>query len=106
MVNCTVFSILYFSLKPQLKNEVLATISDKNSPSPPIQFCKPITLLDASFAHCSSTLLRETRGKKHKIVQIAGFPIIFVTECTYLVFFQTDSLDLISRFCGILWKPF
>ena len=29
MVNCTVFSILYFSLKPQLKNEVLATISDK-----------------------------------------------------------------------------
>ena len=52
----------------------------ENSPSPPIQCCEPITLLDASFAHCSSTLLREGRGEKNKIVQIAVFPIIFVTD--------------------------
>ena len=49
--------------------------------SPPIKCCKLITLLDASFAHCSSTLLRGGRGEKHKIVQIAVFPIIFVTDC-------------------------
>ena len=52
-----------------------------NSPSLPIQCCEPITWLDASFAHCSSTLLRGGRGEKHKIVQIAVFPIIFVTDC-------------------------
>ena len=38
-------------------------------------------MLDASFAHCSSTLLRGGRGEKHKIVQITVFPIIFVTDC-------------------------
>ena len=40
-----------------------------------------ITLLDASFTHCSPTLLRGGRGEKHKTVQIAVFPIIFVTNC-------------------------
>ena len=50
-------------------------------PLSPIQCWEPITLLDASFAHCSSTLLRGGRGEKHKIVQIAVFPIIFVTDC-------------------------
>ena len=55
----------------------------KSPPSPPIQCCKPTTLLDASFAHCSSTLLRVGRGDKHKIVQIAVFPIIFVTDCGF-----------------------
>ena len=53
------------------------------SPSPPLPFssiqcCDPITLLDASFDYCNSTLFRRGRGKKHKIVQIAVFPIIFV----------------------------
>ena len=38
-------------------------------------------MLDASFTHCSSTLLRGRRGEKHKIVQIEVFPIIFVTDC-------------------------
>ena len=38
-------------------------------------------MLDASFAHCSSALLRGGRGEKHKIVQITVFPIIFVTDC-------------------------
>ena len=42
---------------------------------------EPITLLDASFAHCYSTLLRGGRGEKHKIAHIAVFPIIFVTDC-------------------------
>ena len=37
-------------------------------------------MLDASFAHCSSTLLRGEKGEKHKIVQIAVFLIIFVTD--------------------------
>ena len=46
----------------------------------PIQCCEPITLLDASFTHCFSTLLRGGRGEKHKIVQITVFPIIFVTD--------------------------
>ena len=51
------------------------------SPLSPIQCCEPITSLDARFAHCSSTLLRGRRGEKHKTVQIAVFPIIFVTDC-------------------------
>ena len=46
-----------------------------------MQCCELITLLDESFAHCSSTLLRGGTGEKHKIVQIAVFPIIFVTDC-------------------------
>ena len=46
-----------------------------------MQCCEPITLLDASFTHCPSTLLKGARGEKHKIVQIAVFPIIFVTDC-------------------------
>ena len=46
--------------------------------SPPIQCCKPIILPDASFTHCFSTLFRRARGEKHKIDQIAVFPIIFV----------------------------
>ena len=53
----------------------------KNSPSPPTQCFKPITELDASFAHCFSTLLRGGRGEKHKIALVAVFPIIFVTDC-------------------------
>ena len=52
----------------------------KISPLPHIQCCKPITLLDLSFNLCSSTFLRGGRGKEHKIVQIAIFPIIFVTD--------------------------
>ena len=51
-------------------------------PPPPLQCCELVTLLDASFDHCSSTLLREGRGGKHKIVQISVFPIIFVTDCS------------------------
>ena len=38
-------------------------------------------MLDARFAHCSSTLLRRGRGEKDKVVQIAVFPIIFITDC-------------------------
>ena len=69
----------------------------ENFPSPPIQCCEPITLLDASFAHYSSTLSRGGRGEKHKIVQIAVFPIIFVTDC----------LKNLQNFkCGILLLPF
>ena len=33
------------------------------------------------FRHCSSKLLRGGRGEKNRIVQIAVFPIIFVTDC-------------------------
>ena len=33
-----------------------------NSRSPPIQCCEPITQIDASLAHCFSTLLREGTG--------------------------------------------
>ena len=53
----------------------------KIPPVLPIQCCEPITLLDASFAHCSSTLLRGGRGEKRKIVEIAVLPKIFVTDC-------------------------
>ena len=53
----------------------------KNLPSPPIQCCEPIRWLDARFAPCLSPLLRGSRGKTSEIVQIAVFPIIFVTDC-------------------------
>ena len=52
----------------------------KISPLPYIQCCKPITLFDPSFTLCSSTFLRGGRGEEHKIVRIAVFPIIFVTD--------------------------
>ena len=45
-------------------------------PLPLIQCCELITLLNASFAHCFSILLRERTGEKRQIVQIAVFPII------------------------------
>ena len=47
----------------------------------PYTILEPITLLEASFAHFSSTLLRGGRGEKHKIFQIAVFPISFPTDC-------------------------
>ena len=53
----------------------------ENSASPPIQCCEPMTQLDATFAHCYSTLLRLGRVWKHKIVQTAVMAIIFVTDC-------------------------
>ena len=53
----------------------------KNSPSPPIQCCEPIGLLDARFAHCCSTLVSRRRGEKNKVVQVAVFSITFVTDC-------------------------
>ena len=34
----------------------------------PIQGLEPITLLDVSFTYFSSTLLREGRGEKRKII--------------------------------------
>ena len=73
-----------------------------NFASPPIQCWEPIalldasfvhweptTLLDASFAHCSSTWLRRGRREKHKIVQIAVYPILFVTDCSLCSLFIT-----------------
>ena len=87
----------------------------KNPHSPPIQCCKPITLLDGSFGHCSSILLRGGWGEKHKIVQIAVFPIIFVTDflknlqdlkCSIseLLFFnQIERMHL--RIASLLYKP-
>ena len=60
---------------------------------------QPITLLDARFAHCSSTWLRRGRGEKHKIVQIAVYPIIFVTDCSLCSLFITSlhaGLQLIN----------
>ena len=53
----------------------------KNSPSPPIQCCEPIGLLDARFAHCCSTLVSRRRGEKNKVVQVAVFSITFFTDC-------------------------
>ena len=48
-----------------------------------------MTLLEAS----SKTLLKGRKGEKQKIVQIAAFPIIFVTDC----------LENLQNFkCGIL----
>ena len=41
-----------------------------------------MTLLAASFTHCSSTLQRGGMREKHKIVQIVVFPIIFDTDCS------------------------
>ena len=68
-----------------LSRNLVPTISDRillkfqKSLSPPKQCCEPITKLDARFAHCFSTLLRGGSGEKHEIIQIAVFPIIFVT---------------------------
>ena len=60
-------------------------------PSLPLkQCCEQIALLDASFAHFYSTLGRGGRGEKHKIVQVAVFPIIFVTDCSSIVL-DTDT---------------
>ena len=73
-----------------LVNNVFASVHYLQSVN---QFCEPITLLDASFAHCSSTLFRGGRGEKHKIVQTAVFPIIFVTDCLQ---------NLLNLKCGIL----
>ena len=53
----------------------------------------PLYNVDAGFAHCFSTLLEKGAGEKHQIVQIAVFPIIFVTD-----FLKT----LQHLLCGIL----
>ena len=37
--------------------------------------------LPLSFPHCFTMMLRGERGKKQKIVQIAVFPVFFVTDC-------------------------
>ena len=50
-----------------------------------MQCCEHITQLDANFARCFSTLLREGRGQKHEIAQIAVFPVIFVADCRSIV---------------------
>ena len=65
----------------------------KIPPPLPIQYCEPITLLDTSFAHYSSTLLIWGRGEKHKSIQIPVFPKIFVTDCL-------KSLQNVE--CGVL----
>ena len=65
----------------------------QNSPSPPIQYCKATTLLDASFAFCSSKLLRGGRGEKHKIVQTAFFRIFFVADCRLFNIFSVGNLQ-------------
>ena len=67
---------------------------------PPLPLCEQITLLDASFAHCSSTLLRGGRGGKHKIVQIAVFPIIFVTDCSLKDFGGANDLSLLASWAS------
>ena len=72
----------------------------KIPPSPPIQCCELIILLNASFVHCSSTFLRRGRGEKHKIVQIAVFPIIFVIDHkrkNYNTFFKEISENKILK---------
>ena len=48
-----------------------------------MQCCEPITLLEASFAHCYSTLLRVGRREKHKIVQVGIFLIILSLIVAY-----------------------
>ena len=82
---------------------------------PPLPLCKPITVLDASFTHCSSTLLRGEIGEKHKIGQIAVFPIIFVPDCLkilqnlkcsileWLVLSQIEGMHLPTT--SLLYKP-
>ena len=40
-----------------------------------------VTLIDASFVHCSSTLLRGGKGEKNKTVQTAVVRIVFVSDC-------------------------
>ena len=65
----------------------------QNADFPLIQCCKPITKYETSFAQCFSTLLRGGRGWKHKNVQIAVFPIIFIIDCLK----KTDKLT-----CSIL----
>ena len=76
----------------------------KNPLSPPIQCCEPIKQLDTSFAHCFSILLRGGRGQKYEIVQIAVFPIIFVTDCR--LDFQ-NSIRATKHCCALkhFYKP-
>ena len=87
------------------------------------ELCDFVTWLDTSFAHCSSTLLRggggggggrRAEGEKH-IVQIAVFPIIFVTDCLknlqnlkcgileLLTLSQIEGMDL--PITSLLYKP-
>ena len=76
-------------------------------------YCEPITLLDASFAHCCSTLLRRGRVEKNKIVQIAVFLIIFVTVCLKyqqkfemryfrVVYFESNWRDAFTHYVTII----
>ena len=50
-------------------------------PLSPYTMLRTHNIAYASFTHCSSTLLRRGRGGKQKTVQIAVFPISFVTDC-------------------------
>ena len=61
----------------------------KIPPFAPIQCCEPITLLDASFAHYSSTLFSGGRSPT------SSFSIIFVTDCLKILQnFKCDTLLL------------
>ena len=72
-------------------------------PSPSIQCCKSITLLDAGFAHCFSALLWGGRVEEHKIVQIALFTIIFLTDCLkYLQYFKCGILLYSTHYATII----
>ena len=73
-----------------------------NFPSAPIQCCKPIILLDASFTHCSSTFLRRGRREKHKIVQTAVFFLIFVPDCSLPTITKLKSWYVVLR-CQLTW---
>ena len=74
-----------------------------------------ITLLDGSFGHCSSILLRGGWGEKHKIVQIAVFPITFVTDflknlqdlkCSILELLFYNQIERMHlRIASFLYKP-
>ena len=61
-------------------------------PPLPLHNVGGITLLDTSFAQCSSTLLRAGRGEKHKIVQITVFPIHFGTDSSLKT--EVEKLDI------------
>ena len=67
---------------------------------PPIQYCQPITLLDASFALCSSTLLRGGKGSETQNCPNSSFSHNFChwLKIALFVLYVTNNLFIFSIF--------
>ena len=62
-------------------------------PSPPRQYCKPITQLDTTFAQCFSRLLRRVRGAETQNCPNSSF----VTDCIHNFQTRLKILVLVDK---------